>query len=771
MRRLSEGDWGDTPLHELSHTFDYDGWTFDRETLAQLKLYYIISTLDAKVYRPDRFNNSGKGWYTGENYYNLLKRDRYLDSYTNSFDKGVYASEGFAAVFVEIQRKIGWEAFKKTFRYFSELSYNQLPQKDGEKLKLFLTKLKDYSGKDVLSYISSRDKNIVNNHFGITLEYVVPSVLLAENGDKAVISADKGGYAVYAFTPSKSGNYYIYTSPYADNGVSNDTYIEVYENADLSKAPIASNDDYGGVRFSKVSIAATEGKTYYVKVRHYKDERLLAEINIQKDVPVEVLVIDETKDTAVNNGEYVMYEFTPSQTNTYVMKVDGYGGGKLTYDTYIKLYEDEKMTKRIGNDERKIMAKLKGGHKYYLQFSGFLMKYARWRINVSQGQTLQFTKRTDSSFIYVNSPEYITRIDIVDDECHTKALDDERGHQKYLKIFEQENVTGKNTYYQTHTAWWGAKPEIYEQISNFYIDIDMYNPTSNDIIISINNLTYGTEYNVLENYYNGRGITKNITIPAYEHRLLFKTLNKPLLMSYPGDSEGNGWNWERHRSPIILFDFEVSSGNIVLSSLAAYNNKNLYLRNGSKNIIEVFYSSCDIMNIFGNLQANEDYLKNMIEEIFEVKPTYETEAEQLKADGLLVGNEKGLDLLKPLTRIEAMAILVRAMGLENESTSEISYFTDISSDNWGAKYANIAKDKGIAEGIGEDKFAPNETITSSQFASLILRNMGENPDWQTAIDIFVERGLITSEQAEKMDLFTRGDMAKIIYEAKQKQMF
>ena len=158
-------------------------------------------------------------------------------------------------------------------------------------------------------------------------------------------------------------------------------------------------------------------------------------------------------------------------------------------------------------------------------------------------------------------------------------------------------------------------------------------------------------------------------------------------------------------------------------------------------------------------------------DIAEEKPVYTTEAENLQAGGLLNGNEKGLDLLKPLTRIEATAILVRAMGLEDTQTSGTSYFADIQSDNWGAKYANIAKDKGIADGIGDNLFAPNDTITASQFATLILRNQGENPDWQTAINTFVERGLITSEQAEKMDLFTRGDMAKIIYEAKQRNMF
>lgn len=152
---------------------------------------------------------------------------------------------------------------------------------------------------------------------------------------------------------------------------------------------------------------------------------------------------------------------------------------------------------------------------------------------------------------------------------------------------------------------------------------------------------------------------------------------------------------------------------------------------------------------------------------YNTKPNYDMEAQSLQADGLLQGNENGLDLLKPLTRIEAIAILVRVIGLEDEQTSDISYFADIPSDNWSAKYANIAKDKGIAAGVGDDMFAPNDIITASQFAAFILRNMGKKADWQTAINTFIERGLITSEQADKMDLFTRGDMAKIIYESLQ----
>lgn len=588
LRRLSKGDWGDTPMHELSHVFDNDKWNFDAETLAQLKLYYVISTLNAKVYRPDRYDNDSKGWYTGDNYYTLLRSDRYLDSYDESFGNGTYASEGFASILIDIQKKIGWDAFKKTFRYFNSLSKYL---SDGEKLKLFLTKLKDYSGKDVLGYISSRDTRIIESQFGIDLEYVEPEYPKVSGGSggggRSEINVDKGNYSVFQFMPTTSGNYYIYTSPYAGSGVSNDTYIEVYTNANLSGTPIASNDDYDGGRFSKVSIAATENTTYYIKVRHYASGQLHAELNITKDAPVQPLTLDGNQDIITSSGEFALFSFTPDNVGAYSFEVGNYNGGTTAYDTYIKLYDNISMTKRLGNDEKKIVANLQAGHTYYLQFSGFLMKYARGRISVSQGQTLQFTKRSDSSFIYVNSPEYLTRIDIVDDSCHTNSSSSNIGIQPYMKIFEQENVTGKNTYYQTHTAWWGAEPGIYEPNASFYIDVDFYNPTGNAITISVNNLAYGTEYSVLENYYNGNGVNTDIIVPAYSHRLLFETLNAPLIMSHPGPTVGgNGWDWSRHRSPIILFDFQVKTGNIVISSLAAYDNRNLYLREGSKNIID-----------------------------------------------------------------------------------------------------------------------------------------------------------------------------------------
>ena len=114
-------------------------------------------------------------------------------------------------------------------------------------------------------------------------------------------------------------------------------------------------------------------------------------------------------------------------------------------------------------------------------------------------------------------------------------------------------------------------------------------------------------------------------------------------------------------------------------------------------------------------------------------------------------------------------MLVRALGLEDEPTAETSNFTDIPNGTWGVKYANIAADNGITYGVGDGMFAPNDLVTSDQFAAFVLRNTDEpDIDWQTAMNVLIEQGIITQEQADTMNLFTRGDMAKIIYEAQEK---
>ncbi len=151
------------------------------------------------------------------------------------------------------------------------------------------------------------------------------------------------------------------------------------------------------------------------------------------------------------------------------------------------------------------------------------------------------------------------------------------------------------------------------------------------------------------------------------------------------------------------------------------------------------------------------------------KPTFEEEALSLQSEGLLNGTDKGLDLLKPLTRIETATMLLRAMGEETLQEETVQTFADVSNAHWGHGAAEKAYSLGLIRGVGDNLFAPDGRVTKEQFATMVLRagNYGEF-NWEEAFDILVAEGIISAEEAKTMDFFTRGDMAKIIYEAKNK---
>ena len=183
------------------------------------------------------------------------------------------------------------------------------------------------------------------------------------------------------------------------------------------------------------------------------------------------------------------------------------------------------------------------------------------------------------------------------------------------------------------------------------------------------------------------------------------------------------------------------------------------------------YTAEEIMNEFNTEEAkNSPYSQGTAKKVLAEKSTYETEAESLQSRGLLHGNENGLDLLKPLTRIEAATMLLRALSQpETAPEGVLQTFTDVPSTHWGYGAAENAYALGLIKGIGDDLFAPEEPVTATQFATMLLR-AGNHAEfnWEEALDIMINEGIITSENAATMDFFTRGDMAKMIYEAIEK---
>jgi hypothetical protein len=192
----------------------------------------------------------------------------------------------------------------------------------------------------------------------------------------------------------------------------------------------------------------------------------------------------------------------------------------------------------------------------------------------------------------------------------------------------------------------------------------------------------------------------------------------------------------------------------------------------SKLTLFKLYSAQEVTDVIVSIPGLHPLAHNysLEEVVLDTKPTFMSEAFSLKNDGLLSGNDEGFDLLRPLTRIEAASIIVKAMGESTAATKRnAQIFTDVPPAHWGYGAAQTAYSLDITKGVGNGEFAPDRIVTADEFSTMVLNAADtENFDWQQALELLTEKGIITAQNAETMDLFTRGDMAKIIYEARKK---
>lgn len=74
-----------------------------------------------------------------------------------------------------------------------------------------------------------------------------------------------------------------------------------------------------------------------------------------------------------------------------------------------------------------------------------------------------------------------------------------------------------------------------------------------------------------------------------------------------------------------------------------------------------------------------------------------------------------------LTRAQAATTLVRALGLDETSITNGQKFSDVPLTHWANNEIQISTKKGIFEGVGNGKFAPNDPVTREQMATLLSR--------------------------------------------------
>lgn len=162
---------------------------------------------------------------------------------------------------------------------------------------------------------------------------------------------------------------------------------------------------------------------------------------------------------------------------------------------------------------------------------------------------------------------------------------------------------------------------------------------------------------------------------------------------------------------------------------------------------------------------------------FSSSPDYSAMASALKALSLFKGTNTGygggFDLEATPTRIQALIMLIRLLGEEDEALACASPapFTDIAADYWGRPYIAYASQKGYTNGVEDNKFAPDRAASEGMYVEFILRALGYSDTTQTDISTAADRalsaGVLTAGEcaALRANGFLRADVAYLSWYA------
>jgi hypothetical protein len=157
-------------------------------------------------------------------------------------------------------------------------------------------------------------------------------------------------------------------------------------------------------------------------------------------------------------------------------------------------------------------------------------------------------------------------------------------------------------------------------------------------------------------------------------------------------------------------------------------------------------------------------------------PQYEREAQVLYDYGMLAGTDKGLELDKPLTRLEGAVMIARLLGKEQEikdgKYSQMEHpFKDV--PTWGNEYVKFMYGNKITAGTGKTTFGSSDKMTAAQYTTFLLRVLGYDDSkgdfkWDKSLEKAWKVNLITYKDALAIDEsedFLRDHMAYLTLHA------
>ena len=136
----------------------------------------------------------------------------------------------------------------------------------------------------------------------------------------------------------------------------------------------------------------------------------------------------------------------------------------------------------------------------------------------------------------------------------------------------------------------------------------------------------------------------------------------------------------------------------------------------------------------------------------------------LRGSGTLPDGSPDFELERPASRVEALVMLIRLLGREEEALAGTwtHPFTDVPA--WAEPYAGFAYENGLTRGVSETLLGGDSEATRQMYLTFVLRALGYfdaqgDFSWQAPEVLAQQLGLINDSPAPQV--FLRGDMATI----------
>ena len=139
--------------------------------------------------------------------------------------------------------------------------------------------------------------------------------------------------------------------------------------------------------------------------------------------------------------------------------------------------------------------------------------------------------------------------------------------------------------------------------------------------------------------------------------------------------------------------------------------------------------------------------------------------ELFKGTGNNPDGSPNFNLSGSLTRDQAVTMLVRLLGAEEEALAKnySSPFTDL--QNWAKPYVGYAYRMGLTNGVDATRFGAKSTTTPAQYLTFILRALGYQDgidfSWNRAWELTDYLGITHGEYNASTTQFLRGDAAVV----------